>query len=760
MPQFLNRQLGDLGYLRYLLAAMAIVLATAVIPCRLSADIVIGEVGRVTVEQPDVGTWHTVQLQRTYLNPVVIMGPASYNGAQPFTIRIRNALDDHFEFQVHEWAYLDGYHIPETIPYMVMEAGNHTLTNGARVEAGILPQVDHHWHIHAFTPAFPEVPVVLSQRMSANGGDPAVTRQREIAEGGFQVHIQEEERYRDGQDGFHVNEIVGYIAIQSGLSSEELPMEIDSTGATVSDEWSTLGFLQSYSDPIVIGAMQSYRGYDTASVRQRNVSSGSVEMFVQEETSFDAELKHAAENIGYAVFDRPGLIRAQEQIPATPPNIVMIYVDDMGYGDISAFGAADIATPHIDSLGATGVKFTSFYNSSSVCTASRAALMTGSYHARVSLFGALQPMDEQGLHPDEITIPEVLKAAQYATGMVGKWHLGDHQSMMPRAQGFDFFYGIPLSHDAGHKYEDGLPLYLNELVVDRDLDPALYTQRFTEQAVNFIDANSETPFFLYVAYPMPHVPLGVSPPFEGVSQRGLYGDVVQEIDSGVGAIISALEQWGIRNNTLIVFTSDNGPWLIYGNHAGDTGGLREGKGTEFEGGVRAPCVLSWPAQVNGPLVIDTPVTAMDLLPTFAAVAGAATPQDRVIDGSDVTSLFMSQPTSTFDPDRVIALYGHSSRELHAVVQGKWKMFFPHVSRKVETYGQDGEKGTYTDLTVSYSLYDLENDISESHNVISANVGVFIDLYNASTPIRTDLGEAAYDLPPGPDVRPAGTIPTE
>ncbi|MGI9456108.1 MAG: sulfatase-like hydrolase/transferase, partial [Aeoliella sp.] len=275
----------------------------------------------------------------------------------------------------------------------------------------------------------------------------------------------------------------------------------------------------------------------------------------------------------------------------------MIYADDMGYGDLSGFGATDLETPHIDSLATTGAKFTNFYNSSSACSTSRASLLTGSYHSRTSIHTVFSPGSNKGLNPNEITTAEMLNDAGYQSAMVGKWHLGHTTNMMPWEQGFDRFYGIPVSHDynsGGPNYPGGVPTYVKEpggnyrverVINEFDSDEvAQYTQRFSEKAATYIKERDVTkPLFLYVAQPMPHVTLAVTEPFDGASSRGLYGDVMEELDAGVGTILQALEDEGIRDNTLVVFAADNGPWLSYGNHAGDSGGLREGKRTTFDG---------------------------------------------------------------------------------------------------------------------------------------------------------------------------------
>jgi arylsulfatase A-like enzyme len=452
------------------------------------------------------------------------------------------------------------------------------------------------------------------------------------------------------------------------------------------------------------------------------------------------------------------------------PNIVVIYADDMGYGDISSFGATDLATPHIDSLAASGVRFTNFYNSSSACTTSRASLLTGSYHSRTGIHTVFGPGSTNGLNPNEITMAEMLNSAGYQSAMVGKWHLGHTDNMMPWHQGFDRFYGIPVSHDYGNggpNFPQGVPTYsrqpgqphvVERVVNEFDLDEvALYTQIFSNQAATYIrERDPSRPLFLYVAQPMPHVTLAVTDPFEGSSQRGLYGDVMQELDAGVGTILQALDDEGIRNNTLVVFAADNGPWLQFGNHAGSGGGLREGKRTTFEGGVRTPAAISWPDQIAPGQVVDTPAAIMDLFPTFAALAGAELPTDRVIDGVDIRSLMMDNVDTTYDPNRPLAFYDWDSRSLHAVRSGDWKLVFAHSYETVATAGVDGSRGSYAWVQAEYALYNLVDDPGETTNLIDDHPAVVAQLSAFATAIRADLGDNLTGTPPGPNVRPIGT----
>ena len=313
---------------------------------------------------------------------------------------------------------------------------------------------------------------------------------------------------------------------------------------------------------------------------------------------------------------------------ASLPNIVLIMTDDQGYSDVGVFGAQGFQTPHLDRLARDGRRFTDFYVAASVCTASRAALMTGCYPNRVSMFGALNHTSREGLHPDEVLLPEVLKTKGYATACYGKWHLGTVVEFFPTRQGFDEFYGIPYSND-NSKYHPvvadmpPLPLYENETVIAFDPDQSTFTRKLTEKSVDFIERNKDRPFFLYVPHIMPHVPIFATERFQGSSKLGLYGDVIQEIDWSVGEIVEAIERQGLSEKTLIIFFSDNGPFLSYGDHAGHVEPLREGKLTTFEGGFRSPCIMRWTQRIPAGTVCSEMVSSMDLLPTIAQMIGVS-----------------------------------------------------------------------------------------------------------------------------------------
>ncbi len=331
-----------------------------------------------------------------------------------------------------------------------------------------------------------------------------------------------------------------------------------------------------------------------------------------------------------------------------PPNIIIIFTDDQGYEDLGVFGSEKILTPNLDRMAKEGVVLTSFYAAQAVCSASRAALLTGCYPNRINIHGALGPHSSGGLHPDEMTLAESLQSIGYATAIFGKWHLGDHPELLPTKQGFDEFYGIPYSNDMwpAHPWQGtvfnfpDLPLYRNDSILKYYTeDQNELTTRITEESVRFINEHADEPFFLYVPHPQPHVPLFVSDKFRGKSDRGLYGDVIMEIDWSVGEIRKALEQNGLDSNTLVIFTSDNGPWLSYGDHAGSAGPFREGKGTAFEGGHREPFVAWYPGSLPAGVTINTPVMAIDLFPTIAGLTNAPMP-DAEIDRESAGGLLL------------------------------------------------------------------------------------------------------------------------
>jgi arylsulfatase len=344
-------------------------------------------------------------------------------------------------------------------------------------------------------------------------------------------------------------------------------------------------------------------------------------------------------------------------VPPKPktPNIVLIFMDDLGYGDIGANGATNYQTPNIDKMASEGIRFTNFLAAQAVCSASRAALLTGCYPNRIGFSGALAPTSTIGINANETTLAEVLKEKGYKTAIYGKWHLGHQKQFLPLQHGFDEYFGLPYSNDMWPVDYDGSPapeghfkkkayptlplIQNNERIEDITTleQQGMLTSRYTEKAVDFIKRNKNNPFFLYLPHSMPHVPINASPRFRGKSQQGLYGDVIMEIDWSIGEVLKALKANGLDKNTLVIVTSDNGPWLNYGNHAGSSGGYREGKGTSYEGGQRVPCVMRWKGTMPEGLVCNKLSSTIDLLPTIAKFCQAKLPSNK-IDGLDISEL--------------------------------------------------------------------------------------------------------------------------
>lgn len=433
------------------------------------------------------------------------------------------------------------------------------------------------------------------------------------------------------------------------------------------------------------------------------------------------------------------------------PNVVIILTDDQGYADVGVYGADGFETPHLDGLAREGMRFTSFYVPASICTPSRAALLTGRYPLRVGLPSVLFPRERQGLNPDEVTLAEVLRDQGYATAAFGKWHLGAHPKFLPLNHGFDRFLGLPYSNDMSPDPQNNpregvrdrfplLPLIEDTTVVEREPDQATLTRRFTEQAVDFIDENREQPFFLYVAHPFPHVPLYASDRFRGSTEHGLYGDVIREIDWSVGQIVQALEDRGLRDRTLIIFTSDNGPWLVFGDHGGSAGVLREGKITTFEGGHRVPAIASWPDRIPTGRVSDAVVTSMDLFPTIARFAGAQLPDDRFIDGQDIGPLLTSR-TGGENLYHERPIYFYLDERLQAVRSGSWKLHVPHDYLAPAVPGSGGDVGTEEIRHIDLSLYNLERDPAETQNVADDHPAVVEQLMTYIEQARADLGDS-------------------
>ena len=434
------------------------------------------------------------------------------------------------------------------------------------------------------------------------------------------------------------------------------------------------------------------------------------------------------------------------------PNIVVIFTDDQGYGDVGVFGAKGYATPNLDRLAREGTKFTNFHVAQAVCSASRAALLTGCYPNRIGIHGALGPDSKHGLSADEVTLAELLKARGYATGMAGKWHLGHREPFLPMRHGFDEAYGLPYSNDMWPRHPEAkpgtyppLPLLENGKVIDADVTPATMDQlttRYTERAVAFIERHRTQPFFFYLAHAMPHVPLAVSDKFRGKSAQGLYGDVIMELDWSVGEVLRALERHGLERDTLVIFTSDNGPWLSYGNHAGSAGPLREGKGTAWEGGTRVPALMRWPGRMPAGKVNDAYAMTIDLLPTVAGLVGAELPK-HAIDGRDVWPLLAGKDGAK-NPHEGYGLW-YAQNELQAVVSGdgRWKLMLAHRYRTLagRAGGRDGVPAKYENTTVTApSLYDLSQDIGEVNDVAASHPEMVQALLAFAEKCRSDLGD--------------------
>ncbi len=432
------------------------------------------------------------------------------------------------------------------------------------------------------------------------------------------------------------------------------------------------------------------------------------------------------------------------QAAQRPPNIVIIYADDLGYADIGSFGAVGYKTPNLDRMAREGIRLTSFYVAQAVCSASRTALLTGCYPNRVGIQGALDHRAQYGINDDEVTIAEVLKPKGYATAIFGKWHLGHHPQFLPTRHGFDEYFGLPYSNDMWPKHPErpngypDLPLIENEKVVQLMPDQTQLTTWYTERAVKFIEKNRDKPFFLYLPHTMPHVPLFVSDKLKGKTKQGMYGDVIEEIDWSVGQVLDALKRLKLDKDTLVIFTSDNGPWLSYGDHAGSAKPLREGKGTAFDGGVRVPFVARWPGRIQAGSVNRQPAMTIDLLPTVAKLAGAEVPKDRIIDGLDIWPLLANTRNALSPHD---ALYFYWGRELHAVRAGRWKLHLPHPYQHLEQAGGGGRPGRYVRQEIGLSLFDLEKDIGETTNVGDQNPEAVKELMMFVERAREDLGDS-------------------
>ncbi len=433
------------------------------------------------------------------------------------------------------------------------------------------------------------------------------------------------------------------------------------------------------------------------------------------------------------------------------PNFIVIFADDQGYQDMGCFGSPLIKTPNLDRMAEEGMRFTDFYSAASVCSPSRAALLTGCYPPRVGVTGVLFPRDKKGLNADDITIADVLKRRGYATACIGKWHLGHLKPFLPRKHGFDYYFGIPYSNDmtidpnanladdvvlnegmtaerikTEKPKKNWVPLMRNEEVIDYPVDQSLLTKRYTGEAIKFIKSNADKPFFLYLPHTMPHIPLFASENFKGKSKRGLYGDVIEEMDWSVGEIHKTLKQLGIDENTLVVYTSDNGPWLSKKANGGCALPLRDGKFTTYEGGMREPTIMRWPGRIPAGAVCSEVCGTIDVLPTITALAGGRIPRNHIIDGKDIMPLMTAKKGAKSPHD---AYYYYRGTRLEAVRQGKWKLRIAGKKSVVE-------------------LYDLKNDLSEKNNVADNNPGVVKHLKDKMQTFDADLKA---------NMRPAGKV---
>ena len=462
-------------------------------------------------------------------------------------------------------------------------------------------------------------------------------------------------------------------------------------------------------------------------------------------------------------------IHAQQ---ANKPNFIIINMDDMGYGDTEPYGATGYATPNFNRLAKEGMRFTHFYSAQAVCSPSRAALLTGCYPNRIGMSGgALMPWSTTALNTSEATIASLLKTAGYVTAILGKWHLGSKPPYLPLHFGFDSFYGIPYSHDMWPIDYEGNPItdttnwrmkfpVLPVLEGDKEVatittlqQQATLTTVLTEKAERFIAENKKRAFFLYLAHPMPHVPLAVSEKFNGKSGAGLFGDVINEIDWSVGRVLNALDKNGLSNNTLLIVTSDNGPWLSFGNHAGSSGGLREGKGTAWDGGTRVPCYIRWPGKVAAGAVCSQLLTNMDILPTVLAAANAPQPKQK-IDGLNFLPLLKGESKAA---TREVFYVYYDLNNLKLIRYRNWELVLPHRSQSYSqgTPGKDGTPGNTPIADIPMALYDLRHDPGTVYDVQKQYPEIVEKILLLAEQAREDLGDDLTQRK-GKNIRKAGT----
>ena len=443
------------------------------------------------------------------------------------------------------------------------------------------------------------------------------------------------------------------------------------------------------------------------------------------------------------------------------PNVIFILTDDMGFSDLGSYGSKMINTPNLDLLASEGALLNSYYSSQAVCSASRASILTGSYPNRIGISGALGPNSKIGINPNEFLMSEMFKQQGYNTAIYGKWHLGDNPKFLPTNHGFDDFYGILYSNDMWPYHPERPDSYPDLMLYDYDkpievlTDQSDLTMELTNKSISFIEKNKDDPFFLYLAHPQPHVPLFASSEFKGRSDYGLYTDVIEEIDNSVGLIIKSLKENKLDRNTIVVFTSDNGPWLSYGDHAGSTGVYREGKGTTWEGGQRVPCIVWYPNEIESNTVLSTPFMGIDWLPTFAKLTNSTLSKNK-IDGKNIWENLTGK---TFeDPHEALFFYYHKN-SLHAVRYGDYKMYFPHRYRTLngKKGRDDGQpiKYEYVNL-LSEELYNLKTDPSETKNIINDFPYLAKKITTLANNKRKELGDDLTNVL-GSEIREVGKI---
>lgn len=420
------------------------------------------------------------------------------------------------------------------------------------------------------------------------------------------------------------------------------------------------------------------------------------------------------------------------------PNFVILFADDLGYGDLGCYGHPTIRTPALDRMAAEGMKFTQFYSAAPVCTPSRAALLTGRLPIRSGMCSdkrrVLFPNSAGGLPDHEITLAEALKTNGYATACIGKWHLGHLPPYLPMRHGFDDYFGLPYSNDmhAAKRGDPPVPLMRGDKIIEQPVEQTTLTPRYTDHAIRFITQNRSKPFLVYLPYTFPHVPLYASKRFKGTSTRGLYGDVVEEIDWSVGRILQTLRKLSLAENTLVIFTSDNGPWLIKNLEGGSAGLLRGGKGSTWEGGMREPCIAWWPGKIKAGRVTQAVANTMDLFTTCVTLAGASLPQDRIIDGKNLSGILLETQTRRHNQP----FFYYRGTRLMAVRKGPWK------AHLITQSGYGGKKPEQHDPPL---LYHLEQDPAEKHDVAEDHPEVIADLLREVHAHKTAIKPAKFQL---------------